>query len=137
MRRLPLVLITCTAIAGLTACIPVYHGHGRGYDQGPPAHAPAHGYRRQLHGHELSFDHGLGVYVVIGSPGWYYWDDYYWRLRDGIWVRAVAFDGPWLVVADTHRHLPPGLAKKHGHGKPGGKGKGQDKKNEEEKHKNN
>ncbi|MFZ5841837.1 MAG: hypothetical protein ACOY3E_02970 [Pseudomonadota bacterium] len=129
------VLLACTLSLGLGACAPVFHDHGYGRGN-PPAHAPAHGHRKKMHGHDISFDTGLGVYVVVGSPGLYFWDDFYWRLRDGIWVRASAFDGPWIVVSDTHRHLPPGLAKKHGYGKGAskgndksdkGKGKGKDK----------
>ena len=125
-------------IAGLlvttSACIPVLHDHS--YPRsGPPEHAPAHGYRRHLHGHDLSFDSELGVYVVVGSPGLYFWDDFYWRLRDGFWLRASVFDGPWIVVPDTHRHLPPGLAKKHGYGKGVSKSKGNGKGKNKDKNK--
>jgi len=125
-------ILACTLTTLLGACAPYHHSyphHDPGYDRsGPPPHAPAHGYRKKMPNHELSFDTGVGVYVVLDSPGFYFWDDFYWRLRDGIWVRASVFDGPWLVVEETHRQLPPGLAKKHGYGKDHGKGK--DKKKE-------
>lgn len=128
------ILIASSLTLLLGGCFPhIHHDHDRGYDRGPPAHAPAHGYRKKMHNHDMSFDSGLGVYVVVGSPGFYFWDDFYWRLRDGFWVRASAFDGPWIVVEETHRHLPPGLAKKHGYGKSKakdqgkGKAKGKDK----------
>ncbi|HEX4910793.1 MAG TPA: hypothetical protein VFV64_08525 [Permianibacter sp.] len=120
MKRL---LVASALLVSLGACVPVLHEHGH-HRSGPPDHAPAHGYRKKMHGRDLSFDTGLGVYVVVGSPGLYFWDDFYWRLRDGIWIRASAFDGPWLMVPDTHRHLPPGLAKKHGYGKNAGKSAG-------------
>lgn len=123
MKRL---LLASALLVSLGACAPAFHEHGYGRGN-PPAHAPAHGHRKKMHGHDISFDTGLGVYVVVGSPGLYFWDDFYWRLRDGIWVRASAFDGPWIVVPDTHRHLPPGLARKHGYGKGASKGKGNDK----------
>lgn len=137
MKRLFLASLLA---ASLPACVPVLHEHGRGYEAGPPAHAPAHGYRKKYHNHDLSYDSGLGVYVVLGSPGFYFWDDFYWRLRDGFWIRASTFDGPWLVVEDTYRALPPGLAKKHGYGKgaskskSGDKGKGKNKEKGKDKH---
>lgn len=120
-----MLLLAWSLLLSLGACVPyVSHDHDRGYDRGgPPAHAPAHGYRRHHHGHDLDFDDRLGVYIVVGSPGFYFWDDFYWRLRDGFWVRASAFDGPWLVIEDSYRHLPPGLGKKHGYGKNHGKSK--------------
>lgn len=126
MTRLTLA---AALLVSLGACVPhVSHEHdrapGRGYDRGgPPAHAPAHGYRRHHHGHDLDFDNRLGVYLVVGSPGFYFWDDFYWRLRDGFWVRASAFNGPWVVIDDSYRQLPPGLGKKHGYGKNHGKSK--------------
>lgn len=121
MKRRDLLVVASVLLFGATACVPLVPVAPKP-QHGPPAHAPAHGHRKKMHGHELSFDTGVGVYVVVGSPGLYVWDDFYWRLRDGIWLRAVAFDGPWLIVEDPHRHLPPGLAKKHGYGKSG-KGK--------------
>jgi len=65
----------------------------RGY--GPPPHAPAHGYRAKQHGRDLEFDAHLGVYLVLGLPG-VYWNDgwFYRRLRDR-WQRCGDGDGPW------------------------------------------
>ena len=46
---------------------------GRGH--GPPAHAPAHGRRRRVvHGVELIYDVGMGLYVVVGRPDHYYYE---------------------------------------------------------------
>ncbi len=138
MKRL-LLLPTLAALLLLSACHPFHHEPG--YAGGPPAHAPAHGYRKKHGSHDLSYDSGLGVYVVVGSPSYYYWNDFYWRLRDGIWIQASAFDGPWIVVQNTQQKLPPGLAKKHGYGKGsdnsanGQQGKSQDKDKDKDKDK--
>jgi len=103
---------------------------------GPPAHAPAHGYRRKhVHGMELVFDSDLGVYVVVGLSDHYYHDGFFFRLRGDIWEKCPEPDGHWKVV--SHNSLPIGLqakvkvnsnsrAKGNNNGK--GKGKGQHKK---------
>lgn len=130
MKSTAIAFTVALSLAGCHQYVDIYPDHGPGYGRdrgGPPDHAPAHGYRKKYHDHDLMFDSGVGVYVVVGSPGFYFWDDFYWRLRDGIWIRASAFDGPWLVVEDTYHRLPPGLAKKHGYGKSEGKEKGKGK----------
>lgn len=103
-----------------------------------PPHAPAHGLRKKHHDHELRFDSGLGVYVLVDLPDLYFWDDFYWRFRDGVWLHARLSNGPWIIVHD-HPRIPPRLAKKHvpgkgrsddrahDKGKDKGKGKGKDK----------
>jgi hypothetical protein len=103
---------------------------------GPPAHAPAHGYRRKhVHGMELVFDSSLGLYVVVGLSDHYYHDGYFFRLRSGIWERCPKPDGHWKVVSDNS--LPIGLqvkvnsnsrVKSNGNGNGKGKGKGKHKK---------
>ena len=101
---------------------------------GPPAHAPAHGYRRKhmhMHGVELVFDSGRGVYVVVGLSNHYYHDGYFYRLRGSIWETCPKPDGHWKVVSD--KSLPIGLqvkAKSNGNsrGKSHGKAKGKHKK---------
>ena len=74
---------------------------------GPPAHAPAHGYRRQhLCGFELVFDVGLGVYVAVGATDVYYHTGYFYRCRGGVWeisLKCVTWE-----VAGIEK-LPPGL----------------------------
>ncbi len=98
----------------------------------PPAHAPAHGLRKKHHDHELRFDSGLGVYVLVDLPDLYFWDDVYWRFRDGVWLHARLSSGPWIVVHD-HPRIPPGLTRKHAPAKsqsndrPHDMGKGKDK----------
>ncbi len=125
-RRATLFGLAATALAGCA-----YE-----YDHGPPPHAPAHGYRRKHPGGPvLVYDSGIGVYVVSGSPGIYWYGDRFYRYYGGVWQVGVAVNGPWHGA--EHRHLPPGLAKKYGPpvaGPPGGgppgkgrgKGKGRD-----------
>ena len=68
-----------------------------------PPWAPAHGYRHK-HQHayqhrestvDLVFDSGLGVYVVVGLPNYYYWDGGYLRIDSGRWYRAPYLDARW------------------------------------------
>ncbi|MBI2380278.1 MAG: hypothetical protein HYV16_05960 [Gammaproteobacteria bacterium] len=152
------LLLPLLAAALLPGCVVLDDGprRGHGYGYGPPAHAPAHGYRRQHRGHDMEYDGGLGVYLVIGRPGYYWWDDHYWRLIDGHWHWSVDLYSPWRVVEIDRvpRHLYrryPDRGREHhdrehhdrehdryreerdkSHGKPGkdkheGKSKGKDK----------
>jgi len=101
---------------------------------GPPAHAPAHGYRRKyISGVELVFDSGLGVYVVVGHPDHYYHDGYFYRLHGGLWEMSLSLDGHWKVASE--KSLPAGLRVKvkannssNGRGNNRGRGKAKDKK---------
>ncbi|TDQ48382.1 hypothetical protein EV696_107118 [Permianibacter aggregans] len=128
LKTLSLVMAVCS----LAACVhhgPVHPAHGPVIQRsGPPPHAPAHGYRHKQGGVDLSFDSGLGVYVVIGHPGYYFWDNLYWWYHDGFWRSSPSWGGSYIVVSEGKR-VPPGLAKKHGHGhgKSEGKGKSKDK----------
>ena len=91
-------------------------------NQGPPAHAPAHGYRKK-HQHdnvELVWDSGKGVYAVIGYDGHFFSKDLYYRIIGDHWEVSSGIKGPWRVT--NSKHIPPGL-KKHKHGKSKGKGK--------------
>ena len=82
--------------------------------KGPPAHAPAHGYRRKTkHGVEIEFDSGLGVHVVVGIPDHYFFDDLYYRYQDGSWQVSARFDNAWISISDSK--LPSGLQTKAGH----------------------
>lgn len=112
-----------------TGCGVFLHGPGPapGPGHGPPPHAPAHGRRAKYHhqGAELEFDPGLGAYIVVGRPGFYFMDDHYYRMVDGAWHMAVNVGGPWTV--SSYEHVPPGLVKSHGKGKGKGKGKDKDK----------
>jgi hypothetical protein len=100
------------------------------YVQGPPPHAPAHGYRHKQHGVELVYDSGRGVYIVVELPNYFYCKGYYYRRIENQWQIGVHVDGPWEVVSE--KSLPPGLrGKKKGKGKlkePPGRGLGLEKK---------
>ena len=77
-------------------------------DGGPPRNAPAHGPSyRHPDGVDLSYDQGLGVYVVVGRPNYYYWDRQYFRYYGDRWQRSARLEGRW---SDSDiRSLPPGL----------------------------
>jgi hypothetical protein len=81
--------------------------------QGPPPHAPAHGYRHKHGQTELAYDSGLQVYVVVGHKDCYFQDRTYFRLVSGSWETSLSFGGPWTPA--PAKSLPPGLAKKYGH----------------------
>jgi hypothetical protein len=134
LHRIARLTALIVSAGGLTACIHVVeHDHPqpppgpaevrRG--NGPPPHAPAHGYRRKqqtdLGSVDLVFDSGLGVYVVVGWPDHYWYQDRYYRWVDGVWMASAQLDAGWLTCSSGK--VPPGLVKKHatGNGKaPGG-----------------
>ena len=93
---------------------------------GPPAHAPAHGYRRkQVSPVELVFDSGSGVYVVVGYPNHYYHDSYFYRQTGTMWEMSLKLDSGWSSVSG--KPLPPGLqpkGKSKTYGKANGRAKG-------------
>ena len=89
---------------------------------GPPAHAPAHGYRnKRVSGAELIFDSGSGVYVVVGYPNHYYHEDHFYRHSGTMWEMSLTLDGGWSTVSG--KSLPPGLEAK-GKSKTYGKANG-------------
>ncbi len=146
------LLLACAGCGSLLACGPVHSvtvGRGgppapRGpvvvqesHRGGPPPWAPAHGYRQKhqrAYQHrestvDLVFDSGLGVYVVVGLPNYYYWNGVYLRLDAGQWIQAPYIDARWEPCPDDR--VPGGLRAKaakanrgKAHGKSKGKGKG-------------
>jgi hypothetical protein len=75
---------------------------------GPPAHAPAYGYRRKhVAGMELVYDSSLGLYVVVGLSDHYYHEGYFFRLHGSLWEMSQKPDIGWKVVSESS--LPPGL----------------------------
>ncbi len=71
-----------------------------GRKNGPPPHAPAHGYRhKNADGVTLEFDSGLGVYVALGFNDIFFTDDHYLRTHDGQWQVAFTANGPWREAA--------------------------------------
>jgi len=138
-KTMTLASITVVILLLMTTSCSRYRAHHEPIiitnKSGPPAHAPAHGYRRKhVHGMELVFDSGLGVYVVVGLSDHYYHDGYFFRLRSGMWETCPKPDGHWKIV--SHNSLPIGLQVKannnsrvKGKGNGNGKAKGKHKKN--------
>ena len=91
------------------------------YVQGPPPHAPAHGYRHKHQGVELVYDSGLGVYVVVELADHFYFKGHYYRHGETQWEIGVHVGGPWKVIAE--KSLPKGLRGRQ-KGKVKGKPKG-------------
>ncbi len=66
-------------------------GLGRGF--GPPAHAPAYGYRSKVvYGYTLIFDPGCGLYIVVGLTDCYYHEGHFYRWRAGVWEISLRAD---------------------------------------------
>ncbi|MBN4079249.1 hypothetical protein JYT26_01275 [Beggiatoa alba] len=63
--------------------------------RGPPPHAPAHGYRYRHFDHDLRYDTGFGAYVVINSPGLYFYNDHYMRYYADSWQITNRLEGTW------------------------------------------
>lgn len=75
---------------------------------GPPPHAPAHGYRHKHHGgEELVYKSDIGVYVVVGYPDHYFNKDRYYRLNNASWEVSLSLEGKWKPV--SKKKLPKGL----------------------------
>lgn len=111
-RRFVFAGLAALVTGGVAACAPV-----QPLDPGPPAHAPAHGYRRRHpSGVDLVYDRSLGVYVVLGYSQTYFSDRFY-RLRGSTWQASQGPGGPWQTVSP--RSIPPGLR-----GHPGDSGRG-------------
>ena len=108
-RNLWLSITSAAAIVLLASCetLTVYRGRGRGRGYGPPIHAKAHGCRRKVvHGYELAYDSGSGLYVVVGMTDCYYHEGYFYRLHGDIWeISLRATD--WSPV--HYEKLPTGL----------------------------
>ena len=126
-KTITLFLVTCACIILMTVSCSRYtvsHTPTVSKGNGPPVHAPAHGYRRKhVHGMELVFDSGRGVYVVVGLTDHYYHDGYFYRLRGGLWEMSLKPDCDWKLVSESS--LPAGLRfKVKANGKDNGKAKG-------------
>ena len=147
------LLVAAAGCGGLLACSPVHSvaiGQGgpprsgppvvrEGERHGPPPWAPAHGYRRKHQRAyqyrqdtvDLVFDSGLGVYIVVGIPNYYYWNGVYIRLNSGQWSRAPYLDARWVPcpfdeLPGNLRSKPYKGKKSKGHAKAKGRNKGDD-----------
>jgi hypothetical protein len=106
-------------IAALAASGCVHHHHpprrvATVHAPGPPPHAPAHGHRHRHHdpGVELVFDGALGVYAVVGRPGYFWHADRYVRWVSGSWYASARLDRAWVVIGSGE--VPAKLAAKYG-----------------------
>ena len=87
-HRISFIGLSLTVILLLASCrsVGVHRVHGRGGGYGPPAHAPAHGYRhKHVYGYDLVYDSSYGFYVVTGLNHHYYHDGYFYRLHGDVW----------------------------------------------------
>ena len=130
MKRLAIASLAASLLA-LSGCIHV-HEHEQVYEPepehehggGPPPWAPAHGYRRHHHGAELVFDAEIGVYVVVGHPHVYFFDDHYFRRVSSHWERCRNFEKAHWKIVDV-AYVPAPLMEHYAkHPKHHGKGKG-------------
>ena len=137
-------ILAATALLG-AGCFVHHHQGAPGHEvraarhagHGPPAHAPAHGYRKKhpVDRVELVFDVEVGVYAVVGRSGVYWDGDRYIEWRDGHWRVSARLDRGWASISyegvpralrarhPKHAHevkaVKPGLHG-HGHGRGGG-----------------
>lgn len=131
MRNVVLLSIALIAF-GLAGCGTrgnVSYGDGGHYHEGPPPHAPAHGYRAKHRHHDMHYDSRLGAYVVLGYDDHFFADNLYFRYRDNGWQYSLDLDGHDWHRAD-HDRVPYKLRKskggngaKHHHKDHPGKGK--------------
>jgi hypothetical protein len=108
--RFATTALSLIALAGatllLSSCSAGVHRHPPAHKQvtvvetGPPPHAPAHGYRHKHRGTVIVYEASLGVYVVRDRPDYYFYGEYFYRVRDGGWQASLTMSGPWKVVPD-------------------------------------
>lgn len=65
---------------------------------------PRHGHRRHHHGHELSYDSGIGVYLIAKKPGFYFYNNHYYRQHRGKWQTSNKLNGKWRAA--SHDEVP-------------------------------
>lgn len=80
---------------------------------GPPAHAPAHGYRRHQAADDvdLVYDAQMRAYVVAGYPNHYYDDGVYFRWTERGWEMSATLSGKWGQI--TVERVPKGIRGQH------------------------
>lgn len=126
------LLLILSMFALLTACVDsasVRYGDSHSkphYENGPPPHAPAHGYRHKHKSHDMEYDSGVGVYVVVGLNDHFFDDGLYFRYRSGNWEVSVNLNSGWGPA--DQRVVPHKLWKsKNHHSNGNNKGKGHNK----------
>jgi hypothetical protein len=110
MRRLLVSALLATAVA-LSSCLAASIDGKSNRGHGPPAHAPAHGYRQHHQDAELAFDSKLGVYVVVGYSDHFYSDGRFLRFHADSWEVSARLHGPWTAYPSAS--VPPGLRGTH------------------------
>ncbi|MBU1195280.1 MAG: hypothetical protein KKE62_15735 [Proteobacteria bacterium] len=96
-----LIFMGCNTV-GVGIQSPAPDGRNASYHkQGPPPHAPAHGYRhKHQHGHEMQYDSSIQAYVVLNIPETYFGNNLYIRMSsDGRWMVSATLDGDWRLAA--------------------------------------
>ncbi|MFW5450590.1 MAG: hypothetical protein ACKE9I_03230 [Methylophagaceae bacterium] len=95
-----ILLVGCVQSAGVR-----YGDSGSShYKNGPPPHAPAHGYRHKHKKHNMSYDSGLGAYIILGWDNHYFDNNVYFRYRNGAWQASVNLNSGWH---DADRYAVP------------------------------
>ncbi|HXH72965.1 MAG TPA: hypothetical protein VNI58_09160 [Mariprofundaceae bacterium] len=123
----PLLLASCQELREAGIRLESPHAVKEQPRNGPPPHAPAHGYRyKNPQGVDLRFDSDLGVYIVVDVPDVYFQDGLYMRWGGDRWQTSRDLHGPWQ--ADMHGNVPTKLKEKHGRGHEKWKGEGKRKK---------
>jgi hypothetical protein len=124
MRYLVLVLLV-TFVVG---CETTYYTPR----QGPPAHAPAHGYHKKHVYHyypdaEIYLSVELGTFTVFEGGRWVTVRGRPTILTSAHKYVVIRVDNkdPWRNHSHHKRMYPPGQLKQHARGKGNGKGKGQ------------
>ena len=106
-----IILALCAMLLSSCKTVAVSYPASNKKVTGPPAHAPAHGYRRKLASNvEVVFDSDSGVYVVIGWNHHFWLDGLYYRFSGDQWQVSVTIDGGWKGIGKEK--LPPGLRTK-------------------------
>ena len=115
LKAMSIALLMLGSIMVLPACTVVkVHEHEYKHN-GPPPHAPAHGYRHKHRGHTLEYNYDLGVYVVVGLVAHYFIDGIYYKKTEHGWYSSHDIDKGWHEY--TKDVLPGKLNKKYGHKK--------------------
>lgn len=127
MKRVAIATLAAALLA-LVGCVHVEDNDHQAKRNGPPPHAPAHGYRHHKADVDLRYDAHLGVYVVIGHPHHFFHDGRYYRRVASHWERCGSWKkGNWkpvevaLVPVPLVKHYQ---AKGPKHGKAKGRGHG-------------
>ena len=122
LRTLSIILFMAYSAILLSACT-VVKVHEDGYEHnGPPPHAPAHGYRHKHKKHDLEYNSDLGIYVVIGLAEHYFIDGIFYKRTKHGWYSSHDIDKAWKEYKKDN--LPGKLHKKYSDKKEHGKDKG-------------